>query len=113
MSNFAGITELTLEQLADATNDINKVGADKLRKSVYQPIVAIATNHAFTDGTSFPDEEDLTMKAAVFMSKTHGSPWVLQRGGLEGVIVEAPASIVSIDDHVAVLFPNHDYSTFE
>ncbi len=115
MSNFAGITELTLEQLADSTNDINQHGVDKLRKSVLQPIVAIATNHIYTVGTEWDDEETLTEKAAIFTSKTHGSPWILHRGGLEGTIVQAGETIDadSIDKHVEVLFANYDYSTFE
>lgn len=111
MANFAGIPELTLNQLGDSTHAINTT----TRKSVYEPLVVRATNHENDKGTNCTTEALLDSDAAIFMQKRHGEPWVLggnKDASLKKVIHKAAAT-PAVPVSATVLFPNFDYSTFE
>jgi len=58
MANPFGMQEVTLAQLGDETNAVNLVAAAQARKSVYQPIAVIVTDHEDTTSnltTNWPD----------------------------------------------------------
>ena len=125
MANPFGLREVTMAQLIDSTHAINLVDATAAnaaspRKSVYQPITVIVTNHVDTTSnltTDWPDgtgaaatpeaEEHLNTKVAVFLSRRHGEPWEKDRG-LNHIIAKGV-----VDLKATVVYPDFDYSTFE
>lgn len=122
MANPFGIAERTLDQIGDSTNSLNVIGGTDGRKSVYEPLVVIATDHAdaktpsWPDNTGSPEDEvELTATSVIFVSKRHGEPFT--RGstkdvGLEHIIHKA-ADTPAVPKNVTVLYPNFDYTTFE
>lgn len=122
MANPFGIAERTLDQIGDSTNSLNVIGGTDGRKSAYQPLVVIATDHddyvtpVWPDNTGTPEDEVvLTANCPIFVSKRHGEPWTrgsLKDVGLEHIIHKA-AAVPAVPTNVTVLYPNFDYSTFE
>ena len=123
MANPFNIPERTIEELATAANSINVVGGVDGRLSVYQPLVAIVTDHedaatpTWPDNTGTPeDEAELNRTSVIFMSKRHGEPW--ERGsnvdvGLKHIIHKPTDTISGMGKDATVIFPDYDYTTFE
>lgn len=114
MANSFGITEVTLAQLGDSTHAINAVGTSAVRKSVYQPIVARATDHDDDTGVNADTEAKVEAGCALFLSRRHGEPWE-KLGALVQKVEQAAADTGATppSTDVSVLFPNFDYTTFE
>lgn len=133
MANPFGLQEVTLNQLGDSTHAINAVDttgavSGSPRKSVYQPISVIVSNHEDTTSnltTDWPDgtgatadaaaEDHMTAEVVIMTSSRHGEPFV--KGGkrdmsLKHILHEA-AGIPAVPVDVTVLYPNFDYTTFE
>ena len=112
MANNLDIQERTLAQISDSTNSINQHGsqAERVRKSVYQPIVCRITDHD-NDTTSETDDAD---KMAIFCSIRHGEPWIQGKKDMqqEHITHQANAGADNTPSNVTVLFPNFDYSEF-
>lgn len=106
MANPFNIQEVTLAQLADSTHAINTVDTTGLvsaspRKWVYQPIVAIVTDHEDTtsnladwpDGGGTPTDtpanvDHMEQTIAVFLQRRHGEQWEKQYGHKKHVIAK-------------------------
>lgn len=99
--------ERTLAELADSTNTVNLVGPTNTRKSAFQPIVAIATDHDSDEpGGAIEDR-------AIFKSSRVGEPWIKDDNVQASVIFQQEATPVAVPTNVTVLFPNWDYTTFQ
>ncbi len=129
MANPYGLPEVSLNQLGDSTHAVNTVGfAANNRSEVLKAHTVIVTNHDdsgdlaagnWPDGTATTKdavaEQYLIDNAVIFVSKAHGHPWTrgsLKDVGLEHIIHKAAAT-PSVPTDTTVLYPNHDYGTFE
>lgn len=127
MANPFGIPEVTMADLVDSGNAVNRTSNTNVgRKAVYQPYVVIVSDHAYTTSnldTDWPDgsgtdadfagmEDHLVSHVAVFQSKSQGSPWVL--GGNKDA---AKNHVISNGDatklDATVVYPDFDYSNYE
>ena len=106
MANTLNIPERTLVQISDKTDTINIIGGVDGRKSALQPIVARITDHADNDAAETGADTD---KMAIFVSKSHGHPWK-KDVGTKHIVHDANTGAAPTD--VTVLYPNHDYTTF-
>lgn len=111
MANPFNLPEVTLAQLGDSTHTINVIDptgstAASPRKSVYQPIVALVTDHddnsASANLSDWPSGADtnltvggaedvayLEKNGAIFLSRRHGEQWEKQYGYKQHIIAKA------------------------
>ncbi len=118
MSNNLNIREVLLSQISDVENTVNGIGHEVLdgikqaRQSAYEPIVVRVTDHP----ADTVDEEDDATLMALFVSRRHGEPWIMQGHQTEHLIhpvAGAEAAVIVDIAAYSVIYPNFDYSTFE
>ena len=111
MANSFNIPEVVIADLGDSTSAINTT----TRKSVYQPLVARATNHVFDTAVVADTQAKLEAGAALFYQKAHGHPWILGKSDVatESILFETGVDPLLVPTNATVVYPNFDYSTFE
>ena len=104
MANTLNITEVTMAQLALASNAINLRSARPDALSQGGPLVVRVTDHVDNDAAETGAD---TEKMAIFTSRQFGQPWKKDYG-LSHVVAENNV----VNTSATVVFPNYDYSTF-